>query len=97
MSTKDKEKIIGEELSAEKIARFLDMQPYEDTHADFHMLEKAYRGLPAEALGEFLDMFVAKGHDINATNKHGQTLLSIVQQHSNQPGYVDVLTRHGAQ
>ncbi|MGB3624000.1 hypothetical protein FT643_05805 [Ketobacter sp. MCCC 1A13808] len=97
MSTKDKQKVIGEELDEGKVARFLDMQPEGDENADFHVLLKAYRGLPADAFDRFLEMFVAQGRDINATGGEGRTLLHIAQQHNSQPGYVDVLKKHGAQ
>ncbi len=97
MSSKDKQKVIGEELDATKVARFLEMQPVGDENADFHILTKAYRGLPVEYFDQFLTMFVEQGRDINATDKQGRTLTQIAAQHGNQPGYVDVLKKHGAQ
>lgn len=96
MSTKDKQKVIGEELDEAKVARFLEMQPIGEENADFHVLVKAYRGLPAEAFDRFLVMFCEQGRDVNATDAEGRSLLTIVQQHQNQPGYVEVLQKHGA-
>ncbi|RLT92141.1 MAG: hypothetical protein D9N14_21725 [Ketobacter sp.] len=97
MSSKDKQKVIGEELDANKVARFLEMQPVGDENADFHVLTKAYRGLPVEYFDQFLAMFVAQGRDVNATDRQGRTLAQIAAQHSQQPGYVEVLKKHGAQ
>ncbi len=97
MSTKDKQKVIGEELDESKVARFLEMQPEGEENADFHVLIKAYRGLPAEAFERFLELFVAKGRDVNATGNDGRTLVQVAQQHSSQPGYVEALKKHGAQ
>lgn len=96
MSTKDKQKVIGEELDQGKIARFLEMTPYDEQSVDFHILLKAYRGLPADAFDEFLAMFKNEGRDINAKGKEGKTLLQIAQQHQSQPGYVEALQKHGA-
>jgi len=97
MSSKDKQKVIGEELDEAKVARFLEMQPVGDENADFHILTKAYRGLPQEYFDQFLAMFTAKGHDINASDLQGRTLLQIAAEHANQTGYVDILKKHGAQ
>ena len=97
MSTKDKQKVIGEELDESKVARFLDMQPDGDENADFHVLVKAYRGLPASAFERFLTLFVAQGRNVNATGSDGRSLLQVAQQHNSQPGYVEALQKHGAQ
>jgi hypothetical protein len=96
MSTKDKEKVIGEELDPSQVARFLNMQPSGDENADFHVLVKAYRGLPADYFDSFVGMFVAAGRDINATDDQGRTLAQIAAAHKNQPGYLDALKKHGA-
>ncbi len=96
MSTKDKEKVIGEDLDETKVARFLEMQPYGDSDADFHVLVKAYRGLPAEAFERFLVLFKQAGRDINAKDPKGRTLLQQVQENIRHPEYTDILKRHGA-
>jgi len=96
MSSKDKQKVIGEELDSTQVARFLEMQPVGDQNTDFHILTKAYRGLPANYFDEFLELFVAQGHDINATDAQGRTLIQIAADHKNQQGYVEVLKKHGA-
>lgn len=97
MSSKDKQKVIGEELDTTQVARFLEMQPVGDENADFHILTKAYRGLPVEYFDQFLGMFVAQGRDVNATDPKGRTLAQLAAEHSNQPGYIEVLKKHGAQ
>ena len=42
----EKAKVIGEELDETKVAGYIDMQPSGNENADFHVLTKAYRGLP---------------------------------------------------
>ncbi|AUM13582.1 PA4642 family protein [Ketobacter alkanivorans] len=96
MSSKDKQKVIGEELDEAKVARFLEMQPVGDENADFHVLTKAYRGLPVDYFDQFLGLFTAQGRNINAADKQGRTLAQIAAEHGNQPGYIDVLKKHGA-
>ncbi len=97
MSTKDKEKVIGEDLDETKVARFLEMQPYGDENADFHVLQKAYRGLPAEAFERFLQLFLQNGRDLNATDPKGRTLLQLASDNVRHPEYAEILKRHGAQ
>ena len=96
MSSKDKQKVIGEELDQTKIERFLQMETYGQQNPDFHILVKAYRGLPAEAFDQFLGAFVSQSRNINATDEKGSSLLSQVEQHKNQQGYSTALKKHGA-
>ncbi|HVK98688.1 MAG TPA: PA4642 family protein [Dongiaceae bacterium] len=97
MSTKDKIKVIGEDLDETKVARYLDMQPIGAENADFHVLTKAYRGLPLEAFERFLQMFRDAGRDINARDSKGRTLLQLAQENRSHLEYVDVLKKFGAQ
>ena len=96
MSTKDKEKVIGEDLDETKVARFLEMQPYGNENADFHVLVKAYRGLPPDAFTRFLQLFKDSGRDINAKDTKGQTLLQLARQNVRHPEYVEILQQFGA-
>ncbi len=96
MSTKDKQKVIGEQLDEAQVARFLEMQPQTGENTDFHILIKAYRGLPVEAFSRFLQLFVDHGRDINAQNTKGETILTLAKQHQNQPGYAEILEQFGA-
>lgn len=92
----EKAKVIGEELDETKVARYLEMQPVGDENADFHVLTKAYRGLPPEPFGRFLDMFVAAGRNINARDAKGRTFLTTILGNIGQPAYVDIARERGA-
>lgn len=92
----EKPKVIGEELDEAKVARFLDMQPANDENVDFHVLTKAYRGLPPEPFHRFLEMFVAAGRNINARNKQGRTFLASIEGNVGHLEYVDIVRRLGA-
>ena len=92
----EKAKVIGEELDETKVARYLDMQPAGDENADFHVLTKAYRGLPPEPFGRFLDLFVAAGRNINAKDAHGRTFLSSIIGNVGQAAYINIVRARGA-
>lgn len=78
---KDKQKVLGEVFDDARLRTFLDHQPQGNTNADFHVLEKAYRGMHAENFATFVTFFLEAGRNINATNDSGQTLLQIVRTH----------------
>tara|TARA_B100000482_G_C12362368_1_gene201574 strand:+ start:163 stop:459 length:297 start_codon:yes stop_codon:yes gene_type:complete len=94
---KDKQKVIGEVFDDERIKTFLDFEPPEGVNRDFHLLEKAYRGMKVENFATFVKFFLEAGHDINATNPDGRTLLSIASQHRHADEYVDILRSNGAE
>jgi hypothetical protein len=82
--------------SDERVQSFLDMETSQDEAPDFHILQKAYRGMVPEAFGRFIAFFVAAGRNINETNQHGETILKIVSVHRNSGEYEDILKKAGA-
>ncbi len=93
---KDKQKVLGEVFDDERIKTFLDIEPYGDMNPDFHVLEKAYRGMKAENFSTFVGFFNEAGRDINATNNDGKTLLQLVQEHRLGDDYATILKSAGA-
>lgn len=93
---KDKEKVLDEVWTEERVKSFLDIQTAENVNADFHVLLKAYQSMRLENFEEFVGFFVAEGRDINAKGPDGMTVLDIVSQHRNSIDYVDVLNNHNA-
>ncbi len=93
---KDKQKVLGEVFDDERIKTFLDIQPYGDMNADFHVMEKAYRGMKAENFKTFIQFFVEANRDINATGADGKTLLAIVSEHRLGEDYAEILKAAGA-
>lgn len=93
---KDKQKVLGEVFDDNRIKTFLQFEAPEGVDRDFHLLEKAYRGMKAENFGTFLGFFRDAGHNINATNPAGQTLLQIAGGHKHGEEYVAALKKHGA-
>lgn len=93
---KDKQKVIDEVFDENRLATFLTLRPPEGVDADYNILERAYRGMTADYFDQFLDLFVAEGRQVNATNPSGQTILSVVSQHQQAADYVTALKAHGA-
>ncbi|MBV1930773.1 MAG: PA4642 family protein [Porticoccaceae bacterium] len=86
---KDKQKVLGEVFDDERIRTFLDFKAPEGVDPDFHVMEKAYRGMKAENFSTFLEFFIETGRNLQATNPQGQTLLDIMSKHQHSSDYVN--------
>lgn len=94
---KDKKKVVGEPMSDEQVAVFLNFRPRDPGESvDLYMLTRAYRGLRAHDFARFLEMFLAAGHDINAIDADGRTMLKILREHAQAEEYVEALVAAGA-
>ena len=96
MLKKDKQKVIGETLDEDKLKAFLEYQPYEDENTDFHILTKAYRGLPSHEFERFLSYYQQSGRELNPTNSEGRSFIDVISQNESQQEYVELLKRAGA-
>lgn len=86
----------NEEWSDERIQAFLTLQPPESVPADYHLLQKAYRGMLPDQFERFVKFFVEAGHDINVRLNSGTTFLDHVNQHHSSGAYQDILKQAGA-
>lgn len=93
---KDKEKVLGEIFDEARIATFLDYPAPAGINADFHLLEKAYRGMRGENFGTFVKLFIEAGKDVNAIGSEGKTFLQVVKAHRNGEEYAVTLEAAGA-
>ncbi len=91
----DKKEVVGESFTDEKLKLFFDCKPYDNTSEDFHILLKAYRGLPVEAFQRFVELFIAEGKSLQAKNTQGLSFLETIQAHSQQQAYAEVLRQAG--
>jgi hypothetical protein len=94
---KDKEKVLDEVWTEERVKNFLTVTSHDEVVEDFHMLLKAYQSMRASDFAKFVDYFTAEGRDVNARNPGGETVLSIVNQHRNSGEYGEILRSAGAQ
>lgn len=93
---KDKKKVVGEPMTDDQIKVFLDFPSESGVDGDFHVLEKAYRGLRPEDFERFLGFFVEQDRNLNAQDPQGRSLLAIIQHHGRSGQYVDALKKAGA-
>lgn len=93
---KDKEKVLGEIFDDARIATFFDYDAPAGINADFHLLEKAYRGMRGENFATFVRLFVEAGRDLNAVGPEGKTFLQAVKTHRNGEEYAIALAAAGA-
>ncbi|MEM8499484.1 MAG: PA4642 family protein [Pseudomonadota bacterium] len=93
---KDKEKVLEEVWTEDRVRSFLDYLPLEGTNADFHCLLKAYQSMRASDFEIFVRFFKDQSRDVNAQNPEGQSVLSIVSTHRHGADYADILHAAGA-
>ncbi len=93
---KDKQKVLGEVFDDQRVRSFLEIEELEGSSTDFRLLERAYRSMKAENFSTFINFFVEAGHDINAKNPSGISLLQLILQHSQASDYCDALKKNGA-
>lgn len=94
---KDKQKIIDEVWTEERVRSFLQLQPAPGFDADFHRLRRAYQSMRADDFRLFLAMFKEAGMDINAQNPQGKTLLEEIAAHRHAGEFVEAIREAGAQ
>ncbi len=93
---KDKQKVLGEVFDDERVKSFLEFLPPEGINRDFHLLEKAYRGMNIENFITFVDFFKEAGYDLNATNPDSLTMVQVMNQHKQGADYAEALINAGA-
>lgn len=93
---KDKEKVVDEVWTEERVRSFLDVKSYDEVEADFHMLLKAYQSMRADDFEKFIGFFLADGRNLDTTNPAGESVLSIVEQHRLSGDYASLLRSAGA-
>ncbi|MFK8021060.1 MAG: PA4642 family protein [Pseudomonadales bacterium] len=93
---KDKEKVLDEVWTEDRVRSFLNYSPTAGTDADFHVLLKAYQSMRPSDFEIFLRFFLAEERNINAANPDGQTVLEIVGEHRHGTEFAQLLADHGA-
>ena len=93
---KDKEKVLDEVWTRQRVKDFLEIKTAENIEADFHVLLKAYQSMRLENFEEFVGFFTTENRDINAKSPQGETVLSLVKQHRTSAMYAAILEQNGA-
>lgn len=96
MQKKDKEKVFGGDWSQEQLTEFLTIESHDGTAADYLAIVRAYRHMVPATFKDYINLFVAEGHDINAANLSGQSILAHISSHAQGSEYADILREAGA-
>ncbi|MBO9480047.1 PA4642 family protein [Salinisphaera sp. G21_0] len=89
---KDKQKVIGEELSDERLKALLTLQPAVGSSRDYHILSRAYRYLRADDFARFIPFYLEAGLNLDARDSEGKTLAETITQHHHGEPYLKALT-----
>ena len=97
MSThkKDKEKVLDEVWTEERIKSFLDIIPPDGIDPDFHALNTAYKSMRLDDFETFVNFFISEKRNLKAKNPFGETVLDIIKQHRYGADYVNILENNG--
>jgi len=93
---KDKQKVIDEVWTEERVRGFLALEPPEGVNADFHRLQRAYQSMRAEDFAVFVSMFCEAQGEIGARGPEGQTLLEEISRHRQGAEFAEILREAGA-
>ena len=96
MQKKDKEKVFGGEWSEAQLREFLVAESYDGSDADYIAVIRAYRHMVPETFADYVELFKKEGHDLNAKNADGVTLLQTIASHSKGVEYAEALKSAGA-
>jgi hypothetical protein len=93
----DKKSITDEIWDDERVRSFLAPQPRQGGDAaDFTLLLNAYRGMRPDDFSRFIGFFCQDGHDLDARNEAGQTLIDFILPHRHAKPFIDVMVVAGA-
>lgn len=93
---KDKQKVLGETFSDERVKEFLTVETIGDTDPDYTALERAYRGMKADNFTTFVQFFIEDGKNINGKNATGETFLQTISEQRHAGPYITALKKFGA-
>ena len=91
---KDKEKVLDEVWTPDRVKSFLDLAPPAGVNPDFNVLYNAYKNMRHENFEQFLDFYKEADRDFNATNKADETLLVIMQKHKKSEYYIKAFKQY---
>ncbi len=91
MQKKDKEKVFGGEWTEDQLKEFLSAESYDGSDADYIAAIRAYRHMVPETFADFISVFKAEGHNLNAKNAAGETILDTISGHAPGGAYAEAV------
>lgn len=88
---RDKQRIEGEQWEESQLLSYLEFETYDGTDRDFHCLYRAYTRMNEATFERFVELFKAKGRNLQAQNKAGETLADILKRHTVSEDYLAIL------
>ena len=88
----DKAKVVDEIWDDARIESFLTKGPMGDEKGEFSSLLHAYRSMRVEDFARFVDMYKARGGQIDAKGRDGRTLREVIASHAKSAPFVEILT-----
>lgn len=85
--------VTNEVWNDQRVQSFLELEPGGNESADFHVLQKAYRGMRPEDFERFLGFFIAAGRNLDARDARGRTLWDIIGTHRHGAEFLAALAR----
>ncbi len=93
LAKKDKKAVIDEVITDALLEQFFALQAPAGVDADYHILERAYRGLLAPDFARFVDLFVSRGRNLHATGPQG-TMLQVISTHRKGAEYAAAIKKY---
>lgn len=91
---KDKQKVVDEVWTEERIKSFLDLEPPPGEDRDFHTLYTAYKSMRLEDFETFLGFYADAGRNFQVRNKQGEQLTDIIAEHRTGKAFSDAIEHY---
>ena len=93
---KDKQKVFGGEWTEDMLREFLSANSYDGSDADYVAAIRAYRHMLPDVFADYVGLFAEEGHNLNAKNAAGVTILQTIASHAKGDAYAAPLRAAGA-
>ncbi len=94
MQKKDKQKVLDEVWTEDRVRSFLDLSAPADVDADYHVLYNAYKNMRIENFEQFLGFYKEAGRNFNVSDKDGKALIDLIKEHRKSAAYADALSQY---
>ncbi len=96
MQKKDKEKVFGGDWTDAQLRDFLTADHSDGSDPDYAAAIRAYRHMVPATFAQFVELFNAEGHNLNAQGTSGETIVETLSKHAQGAEYVELLKQAGA-
>ena len=93
MQKKDKEKVLDEVWTEDRVISFLDLSAPAGVNADYHVLYNAYKNMRLENFEQFLGFYKDAGRNFNVADSNGKALIDLIKEHKKSAAYADALAK----